>query len=294
MEKMPTTKCPVWLIDSFTKIPFRGNPVGVCFVETFPDDCIMQKIALELHWSEIAFVQRAGENRLLQKPSESNSVNHFYIRWFSLHDEAPICCHATLAAMHFLCESGIVHGQSAVFESRIGEIHVRRKKGTVSMGFPAYPLSVCTDHALLQKLEQALCTSNILSVYMDALMYVVILKRECNVRWCAPDFELIKKLNCRFVTITAEACGGYYCCYMDYDFVSRCFAPKVGIPEIPVCGASHCRLAPLWDGMLQYKKRRTRQYSGRDEDVVFLYNEKYGTVEISGDAVTILKGEIEI
>ncbi|MDR0625444.1 MAG: PhzF family phenazine biosynthesis protein [Holosporales bacterium] len=303
---MTQVKRPLWLIDAFTQTPFKGNPAGVCLVDSFPDDSTMQKIAFELHWSETSFIHRVGD-----------SPNRFRIRWFSPLDEAPICGHATLAAMHFLCESSVVRGGSAVFESRVGELYLRRKKGKISMDFPASQLTLCTDSALHRRLAQVLGTKNILAVHRDALVYVVILETEFDVWSCVPDLEEMKKLDCRAVTITANASdysllrpdkfpndapysaeaivsSGWSGCDRNYDFVSRYFAPKVGIPEDPVCGSSHCRLAPLWARISHNKRMRARQLSKRGGYVDIWYDESRNIVEISGEAVTVLKGEIYV
>ena len=40
------------------------------------------------------------------------------------------------------------------------------------------------------------------------------------------------------------------------DFVSRCFAPRVGIDEDPVTGAAHCALAPFWADRLGRDRAR--------------------------------------
>ncbi|MDR0632964.1 MAG: PhzF family phenazine biosynthesis protein [Holosporales bacterium] len=295
---MPPFRCPIWLIDSFTDAPFKGNPAGVCLVDAFPSDAVMQQIAFEVHWSETAFIHRIGE-----------AGNRFRIRWFSPLDEAPICGHATLAAMHFLCENGTLAGDQAIFESRAGELRTIKKHNKITMDFPILRITPCTNKEHIDLLAKILDTQNILEVYKDALIYIVVLARERDVLACEPDLELLKTMDCRAVAITAES--DMHACQQGsnqsinqystaaslekkYDFVSRYFAPKVGIPEDPVCGSSYCRLAPLWGQIFKQKEMRARQLSSRDGYVDVLYNELDNTVAISGEARTVLKGEIYI
>ena len=76
----------------------------------------------------------------------------------------------------------------------------------------------------------------------------------------------------------------------ELDFVSRYFAPGVGIDEDPVTGAAHCALAPFWAARL-----------GRDELVGYQASKRGGTVRcrvdgdrvvLGGHAVTVTRGEL--
>lgn len=75
----------------------------------------------------------------------------------------------------------------------------------------------------------------------------------------------------------------------DYDFVSRFFAPWVGVPEDPVTGVAHTALAPYWARQLDRPELVGRQMSAREGMVRVLVEE--GRVRLSGHAVTVARGE---
>ena len=76
------------------------------------------------------------------------------------------------------------------------------------------------------------------------------------------------------------------------DFVSRCFAPSVGIPEDPVTGSSHCALVPYWAKKLKKTYFQALQLSKRGGE---LYCEYLGDrVIIGGKAVTFSVGRITL
>lgn len=270
---------PLWLIDAFVGSSLAGNPAGVCFVDTFPENSIMQNIAAELSWSETAFVQKISSNK-------------FHIRWFSPKDEAPICGHATLASAHFLWESEITKVQEILFQSPAGELKVSKDHATdeplpwISMDFPAYAVSFCEKNDELSQLKAALGDVVIETICRDELAYLVALKSEKDVAQCQPNLDMIKSLNCRAVIITALSDNPYY------DFVSRYFAPKVGILEDPVCGSAHCRLTPFWSKKLKKTNLLAHQISDRGGILKLNYDEAHNRVNIAGHTKTVLIGTI--
>lgn len=270
-------KHPLWLIDAFTKDIFKGNPAGVCFVENFPDDAVMQNIAFEMHWSETAFLKPLAPNK-------------FHIRWFAPEDEAPICGHATLAASHFLFENKKIQGHFIEFQSQAGLLTVTQdylnQEPWLVMNFPSCFLEVCQDPHEIDSIKKVLNTTIPERVFKDPFIYVVILKSEKEVLNCIPHLDFLTTLPCRALTITAPSN------LKDYDFVSRYFAPKVGIPEDPVCGSAHCRLAPLWSRILNKKTMNAHQISRRGGILQVSYDPKTSRVYIAGQARTVLKGEV--
>jgi PhzF family phenazine biosynthesis protein len=274
------------LVDAFASSHFGGNPAGVCVVDAFPDACVMQNVAFELNWSETAFV----------KPLEKNN---YHIRWFSPEDEAPICGHATLAAAHFLLENNFVIGSSVVFQSAAGPLtvieQVYEQEKWLVMDFPAVPVCVCESDdevASVKKVFPEDVQPKIKQVLKDSIIYVVVVENEADVLHCAPNLEQLKTLNCRAISVTAAATPGGASC--GYDFVSRYFAPKVGIPEDPVCGSSHCRLTPFWAGVLNKDTMVARQLSRRRGVLQVSYDAKANRVSIAGQAKTVLTGRLSI
>jgi PhzF family phenazine biosynthesis protein len=238
-----------WMVDAFTDQPFSGNPAGVFVVDEFPSTFLMQSIAAELNWSQTAFVKRLGTH---------SDYEHYAIRWFSPRDEAPICGHATLASAHLLWEKNFVSKNKIVFESLAGPlVATKDDKDWITLDFPNKPIVECE---LPLDLRQALVGPDgeveIISVHRDDLIYVVTLKNQSDLVKLTPNLNLIESLDCRAVSVTAKGREGY-------DFESRYFAPCVGIPEDPVCGSSHCRLAPLWASRLSKLSMMAYQASKR-------------------------------
>lgn len=270
----------LWLIDAFTSDPFSGNPAGVCLVKDFPKTELMQKIAFELYWSETVFIKYLDNT-------------NYHIRWFSPKDEAPICGHATLACAHFLWESGIVTSNEITFKSLAGGLPVALENHSnekwITMDFPVYEIKKCDlniSNETFLKISEALNDVEINEIWRDKLLYIVIVNSEEDVANCAPNLELIKTLDCRALVITAKSDK------QETDFVSRYFAPKVGINEDPVCGSAHCRLAPFWAKRLNKKDLIARQLSFRGGVLRLKCDDNY--VKISGQAKTIMKGKLEL
>lgn len=260
-----------WYVDAFTCEPFKGNPAGVFIVEDFFTAPQMQNIAAELNLSETAFVKRLG-------------VDHYHIRWFSPKDEAPLCGHATIAASHILKTEGLLTTNTIRYESLASELNVMCGEDfDYTLDFPEKPVVACE---LLDSLRKALGDVSIESVYKDDLIYMVVLDSAEAVQNLTPNLNKILKIDCRAVLVTAPGFG-------DYDFVSRYFAPRVGIPEDPVCGSAHCRLTPFWAERLGKKQMKAFQASDRTGvlDVSLTVNSR---VLIKGEACTVAECALKI
>lgn len=269
-----------WLVDAFTDRAFAGNPAGVFVVDNFPEPNLMQAIAAELNWSQTAFVKHL-------KTSE-NDTDYFHIRWFSPRDEAPICGHATLASAHILWEKNFTQKSKLVFESLAGPLIVTREKDHwITLNFPQKELKECD---LPLPLKQALSTEKddieITSVMRDDLIYVVTLRNQSDLVALKPNLALIETLDCRAVSVTATGRDGY-------DFESRYFAPRVGIPEDPVCGSSHCRLAPLWAERLGKTSLMAYQASRRG-GFIKINVLTDGRITMSSKAITVCEGNMAL
>jgi PhzF family phenazine biosynthesis protein len=260
----------IWLVDAFTNEPFQGNPAGVCLLPEFLSPELMQTIANELNWSETTFLVQKGPN-------------HFHIRWFSPKDEAPMCGHATLAAAHALwCENPNLPND-LIFDSLSGPLSASKQKdGWITLNFPQ---KIIEPSTLPDALAKALNQVTVHSVHRDDLLYVVELATPQEVANYVPNFSLIEQVDCRALVITSQG-------HSPYDFVSRYFAPRVGIPEDPVCGSAHCRLVPYWASRLNKKEMLAYQSSNRGG--VLRVRLEENRVFLSGQACTVAVGHFPL
>ena len=250
-------------IDAFATRPFTGNPAAVCPLNDWLDDALLQAIAEENNLSETAFFVPTAKG--------------FRLRWFKPLREVDLCGHATLAAAHVLFEI-LGYAESVItFETRSGELCVRRKEGVLELDFPALDLISCpAPQALIDGLGQ-----RPLEV-LSATDYLAVFDSEETVRSLNPDSSLLKQLDLRGVIVTAPS--------NDVDFVSRFFAPKYGIPEDPVTGSAHCALAPYWSKRLNKTTFRARQVSKRGGELSCKLLD--GRTLISGAAVTVMESTL--
>jgi PhzF family phenazine biosynthesis protein len=263
----------IFTIDAFTRKAFSGNPAATVLVDKFPDDALMQKIAAEMNLSETAFAQQI-------------SPNAFHLRWFTPAAEVPLCGHATLAMSHYLKELSVIDPNSPlIFQTLSGNLITNFDGDRIVMDFPAvYPIP-CDRHDL-SLLEQILgdLPYECLGVADNV---TVVLADESAVANFVPNFAAIAQLSVGRLTITAIADPEH-----PYDFVSRFFAPKVGINEDPVTGSAHCTLAPYWAKRLHKNPLQAKQLSHRTGE---LEVEHVGDrVKLKGFAVTVLRGSLTI
>lgn len=254
-------------VNAFTDKLFKGNPAAVCIMTSLRDDSWMQAVAAEMNLSETAF--------LLEREDGYN------LRWFTPTTEVDLCGHATLASAHALWETGRLSRQrQARFHTRSGLLTADHKGTYIEMDFPADPAKPVA--AVPASLFTALKAEGKLIGLSDT-NFLVDLESPEKVRSLSPDFKLLKMLGARvIVTSLADA--------PEYDFISRYFAPSVGIDEDPVTGSAHCCLGPYWAGRLGKTELVGYQASARGGAVrVRLQN---GRVAIGGQAVTFFRGEL--
>lgn len=261
---------PVVQIDAFTDRPFAGNPAAVCLLPEPREDDWMQAVAREMNLSETAFLAARADGG-------------WDLRWFTPRVEVDLCGHATLAAAHLLWEDGHLEpGAEARFHTRSGVLRSRREEdGWVGMDFPAKPAAACEAPPELARALGAE-PSWVGTSEFDLL---ALLPSEAVVRGLEPDLRLLRAVHARGVIVTARAEAA-----AEADFVSRFFAPRVGVEEDPVTGSAHCVLAPFWAERL-----------GRAGLVGFQASERGGTVRVraagervhlAGRAVTVMRGEL--
>ncbi|MBL1353091.1 MAG: PhzF family phenazine biosynthesis protein [Zetaproteobacteria bacterium] len=254
---------PIYHIDAFADQPFTGNPAAVCPLDTWLPDDVMQAIAGENNLSETAFFI----------PTQQG----FHIRWFTPVTEVDLCGHATLAAAYVLFHCLNIIQDVIVFESKSGILKVSKVGDWLVMDFPAQVPSPCP---IPDAIEQAFGIKTIACLKSED--YIIVFEHEADILAACPSLAALKKLDLRGVIITSTS--------DNYDFVSRFFAPNIGIGEDPVTGSAHTQLAPYWSGKLGKPKLRAKQLSARGGELMC---EVVGQrVLISGKAVKYMQGEI--
>lgn len=258
-------KIKQYQVDAFATRVFEGNPAAVCPLERWLDEEVMQAVAGENNLSETAFFV----------PSERG----FELRWFTPVAEVDLCGHATLATAHVIFERHGYSQQAIVFETRSGELTVEKKGSQLEMNFPAFPPAPCEIPEILAR---ALGQRPVEVLAADD--YLAVFDNEAVIRAITPDHALLSLLDLRGVIITAPGA--------EVDFVSRFFAPRLGINEDPVTGSAHCKLAPYWAKKLGKNILDARQLSKRGGSIACeLIADR---VLISGSAITFMEGEINI
>ena len=256
-------RTPIYQVDAFTGQLFAGNPAAVCPLDSWLPDDRMQAIAAENNLAETAFFVRTG--------------NRYHLRWFTPKVEVDLCGHATLASAFIVFRYLEPESQCVAFDTRSGELLVRREGEMLSMDFPArkpepVPVSAKLIVGLGKTPFEVLASRDYLALYAS----------EEEVRGLQPDMTTLAAVD-RFAVI-ATAPG------RDCDFVSRFFAPAQGVPEDPVTGSAHCTLVPYWAERLGKTKLHARQVSARGGE---LFCELAGDrVILRGRAVLYLEGAI--
>jgi PhzF family phenazine biosynthesis protein len=259
-------KLPLYQIDAFASEVFHGNPAGVVPLEQWLDEATMQAIAAENNLAETAFFVR--------EPSG------WRIRWFTPAAEIELCGHATLASGWLLIEHLKTESGAVTFASRSGPLTVAQAEGgRLQLEFPSRPGAPCEPEAALieglgARPAETLRARDLMAVFGS----------EDEVRALQPRMDRLLDLDVTGVIVTAPG--------RDVDFVSRFFAPRVGIPEDPVTGSSHCTLIPYWARRLGRAQLRARQISARSGELwCALQGDR---VLIAGHAALYLEGTIEV
>jgi PhzF family phenazine biosynthesis protein len=257
---------PYYIIDAFAEGLFTGNPAGVCILDNWLEPELMQKIAMENNLSETAFI--------VKEPAG------YRIRWFTPAVEVDLCGHATLATAHVLFRHVGIKEHSVSFMSRSGMLTVMKKGEFLVLDFPADKLKTA---------EAPSSVTNALNITPEETCkgisdYLIVLPDEEQVKQVRPNFYKLAKAEARGIIITAPG--------KDCDFVSRFFAPRVGVNEDPVTGSAHTLLIPYWSKRLGKTELTAMQLSFRRGWLKCRY--AGDRVEIGGKAFTYLYGEIKI
>jgi PhzF family phenazine biosynthesis protein len=253
-------------VDAFAERQFSGNPAAVCPVQAWPGDALMQAIAAENNLSETAF--------LLQAP------DRWRIRWFTPAVEVDLCGHATLASAAVVARYLAPGVAEVTFDSRSGPLRVSADgDDRFVLHFPARPPRPSAASTAISAALGARPGSVWLADY-----HMAVFDEPEAVRRLCPDMAAVAALGHTGLIATAPG--------VDVDFVSRFFAPAVGVPEDPVTGSAHCTLIPYWAQRLGRDRLVARQLSPRGG---LIHGRDRGAgVEIGGRAVHYLRGHIEI
>lgn len=252
--------------DAFTTEKFKGNPAAVCLLDKPADANWMQSVAAEMNLSETAFLW----------PREDG----FDLRWFTPTVEVDLCGHATLASAQVLYENGIVPAHEEIrFFTKSGVLKINRIGDVLEMDFPAEPATeILPPPVLLRALGVAP-----LYVGQNRMDILVQVGEDSIVKELDPDFHELAQIPTRGIILTSRSSDSRY------DFVSRFFAPRVGINEDPVTGSAHCCLGPFWARQLDKKDFTAFQASKRSGIVhVRLRGDR---VLLGGHAIILLRGE---
>ena len=227
-----------YVVDAFADRVFEGNPAAVCVMDRWPGEELMLSITRENNLSETAFAVPEGEG--------------WRLRWFTPGGEIDLCGHATLAAAHVITEFVSPGLETVAFDTLSGRLTVRKQGELLEMDFPAYTLKrlEVTDQisdALGARPREVWRARDLLCVFDDPETVIRL----------NPDQEKLKGLKGALMQVTAPGTG------TEYDCVSRSFAPKMGVPEDPVCGSGHCHIIPYWANQLGKTDFVARQASPR-------------------------------
>ena len=259
-------KLDIYQIDAFTSEVFKGNPAAICPLEEWIDEETMQKIALENNLSETAFfVKNAGV---------------YEIRWFTPTFEIDLCGHATLASAFVIFEILQSETQLVKFHShKSGELTVEKNGDRLVLDFPSRPVAKCdAPKGLIEAVGKEP------KEIFKARDYFLVYENEQEIADIKPNFSKLSEVDAHGFIVTAKGDSS--------DFVSRFFAPEVGVFEDPVTGSAHCNLIPYWAEKLGKTEMFARQISQRGGE---LFCELKGErVKIGGHAILYLKGEIYV
>jgi len=255
----------IYQVDAFAREIFSGNPAAVCPLQQWLSDEILQKIAMENNLAETAFYVKKDDA--------------YELRWFTPAVEVDLCGHATLAAAFVLFNfenhaENIIHFKSP----RSGILTVTKEGNLLTLNFP-------TDEIKPVELSEELMNAFDIKpqfAFKGKTDYMLVFENESQVKDVIANFPAISKLKARGVIITAKGDTA--------DFVSRFFAPAVGVNEDPVTGSAHTSLIPYWSDRLGKKNLTAIQLSSRKGYLQCRYlNDR---VEIGGEGKLYLTGEI--
>ncbi len=263
---MPPMELRLYQVDAFTDRLFGGNPAAVCPLDSWLPDEVMQQIAGENNLAETAFYVRTERG--------------FHIRWFTPTVEIDLCGHATLASAYVVFHYDNYPRDVVEFASKSGTLKVRRDGELLVLDFPADRVEpVPVPQLLIDALGR-----EPIETYKGKTDFLVVYGVEGHVAGLQPDLADLAMVPARGIIVTAPG--------RQVDFVSRFFAPQVGVAEDPVTGSAHTTLTPYWTARLGKCELTAMQLSKRQGRLTC--RQVGDRVEIAGKAVPYLQGTVTL
>lgn len=255
-----------YIVDAFTDQIFGGNPAAVCILDQWPSDKLLMSITRENALPETAFVVSEGDS--------------YRIRWLSPSGEINLCGHATLAAAYAMMRFVTPQAEELRYMTLSGPLTVRRDGELLAMDFPAYQLKQLevTDDiidALGARPREVWRARDLVCVFDDPKKVIEM----------EPDQKKLLHVKGALMHVTAPG-------FDKYDCVSRTFAPKMNLPEDPVCGSGHCHIIPYWTNKLGKTELTARQASSRGGTLYCKFEKD--RVIMAGRAALYAKSELYI
>jgi trans-2,3-dihydro-3-hydroxyanthranilate isomerase len=286
-------KIEIYQIDAFTNQPFRGNSAGVTIAGELTKD-EMQSIANEMNLAETAF---------LSKPASSNKADYI-LRWFTPKTEVNLCGHATIASLHFLKEHNLLKNGSVRFETLSGILNCGSKDGKYFMEIPVSSMGKFNGNKeeIMKTvgIEKSTIDEFVPFILLDNKNLYIYVRNLFALQALRPDFNSLSKLTETkhefegVVVFTLET-------FEKENFAhSRYFVPYYGINEDPVTGSTNGPLMLVLQELGFVKKSdeditltfEQGDFIGRAGRVTVSHSSSRNELYISGNAVTVLKGEI--
>lgn len=252
-----------YVVDAFAEKIFEGNPAGICVLDKWLPDQLMQDITNENNLAETAFTVK--------------EANGYHLRWFTPGGEIDLCGHATLATAYLLMRFFEPKTDKITFQTKSGQLEVVKANDLLEMDFPAYSL---TQVDVTKEIEDAIGVRPV-EVWKGRDL-VCVLENEEQIYAVQPNQAKIQALDGLLLHVTAKG--------KKYDCISRTFAPKMGVAEDAVCGSGHCHIIPLWADKEKKETFVARQASKRGGT---LYCRKQGDrIKMAGKAVLYSEAEL--
>lgn len=257
-----------YVVDAFAEKIFEGNPAGVCIMDEWLPEKMMENIAIENNLSETAFAVK-------EKDRDS-----YHLRWFTPGGEIDLCGHATIATAYIITNFYDKELKKIRFQTKSGELIVSKKNDLYELDFPSIKLN---EYDLTKQMVEALGIKPVETFLGRDLVFV--LEKEEDVLNLSPDFTKLAQFP-EGLAVIVTAKGN------EVDFVSRAFWPKLNVNEDPVCGSAHCSLIPLWAKRLGKNEMIARQLSKRGGTLYCKYDDV--RVKISGSAVLYSIADLQL
>jgi len=282
----------VCTVDAFTSKPFSGNPAAVCLLEDDIPDQLKQQIGTEMNISETAFVTKHPD-------SDFKTGDSFGLRWFTPSTEVVLCGHATLAAAAVIFRQKLNVNNIIRFKTLSGELTAEKDGDRIVLDLPLNPPEPCSGEDYKEIIQLVINQRGFIKnlpvkqCLISKATGKLLVRLEDSVT--RQELESITPALDRLTSVKQNTVKGVIVTVRgneDYDFISRYFAPWVGIPEDPVTGSAHTVLTPYWADILNRPNLHARQCSRRGGDLHLTLG--CGRVRVAGEAVIVLDGNINI